>query len=394
MTPLRIGYHLTSRALGGMEQHVVTLIRRAQMDHHCIVFSDVVAGLDPLYREIQAAGATLRIRSVERAQSGGIARAALRSLPVILAARAELMAANLDVLHFHVGTLHLAYPAILASRIARIPRRVLTLHNLVGRGLRARRIMESLTLRTLHRIIAVSPELKENLVASKGVAPERICVIPNGVEVEEFRSGFKEESRQALEISCGARVVGMAARLHAQKGADLLIRAAPIIRSRVENLRIVLIGDGPERPALVRLARNQRVSDIVTFTGYRADARRLLCAFDIVVLPSRHEGLPFTLLEGMAGGKPVVAANVGGIPSVVVDGVTGLLFPSEDVAGLAAALIKLLDDPAVRQRMGDAGRERVKIHFSEQAMLERTLSVYGSAGDELSLSDGRRRDRT
>jgi len=377
-----------------MEQHVVTLIRRAQMNHYCVVFGDAAADLDPLYREIQAAGATLRIRPVDDVQSGGIARAALRSLPAILAARAELMAANLDVLHFHVGTLRLAYPAILASRIARIPRRILTLHNGVGQGSRAQRAMESLILRTLHRIIAVSPDLKENLVVSKGVAPERICVIPNGVAAEEFSSDSKEESRKALDISADARLVGMVARLHWQKGADLLIRAARVVRSRAPDLRIVLIGDGPERQALVRLARDEGVSDIVTFTGYRADARRVLYACDIVVLPSRHEGLPFTLLEGMAGGKPVVAANVGGIPSVVVNGVTGLLFPPEDIAGLAAALIRLLDDPAARQRMGEAGRERVKIHFSEQAVLESTLSVYGSAGDELSLRDGRRGDRT
>jgi glycosyltransferase involved in cell wall biosynthesis len=168
----------------------------------------------------------------------------------------------------------------------------------------------------------------------------------------------------------------MVGRLDQAKGADILIRAAAVIRRQVPQLRVVLIGAGPAENEIKRLAREHAVYDIVHFAGYRRDARQLMHALDLLVLASRHEGQSLSMLEAMACGKAVVAANVGGIPGVLLDGVTGLLFPSEDVAALAGAAVKLLADPKRRSEMGRAGRRRIERDFLQATMLEKTLALY------------------
>jgi glycosyltransferase involved in cell wall biosynthesis len=119
---------------------------------------------------------------------------------------------------------------------------------------------------------------------------------------------------------------------------------------------------------------------VVLFAGYRRDAWRLMPAFDVVALPSRDEAQSIALLEAMACRRPVVAARVGGVPEVVADGVTGLLFARENVGALAGALIELLSDGEKRESMGEAGRRRVGERFSQAEMLRRTMSLYENGG--------------
>jgi glycosyltransferase involved in cell wall biosynthesis len=209
---------------------------------------------------------------------------------------------------------------------------------------------------------------------------ENVIVIPNGIDAAEFQisAQARSEARAALGVPDESPVVGMVGRLDPAKGVDLLIRAAAVIRRQVPQLRIVLIGAGPAENEIQKLAREHAVSDIVHFAGYRRDARRLMPALDLLVLASRHEGQSLSMLEAMACGKAVVAVNVGGIPGVLVDGVTGLLFPAEDVAALAGAVVKLLAEPKKRAEMGRAGRRRVETHFLQSTMLERTAALYGS----------------
>ena len=211
-----------------------------------------------------------------------------------------------------------------------------------------------------------------------------MVVIPNGVDPAEFKEPADPgAARRALGLAEDALVAGMVSRPSRSKGADLLIRAAALIRPQWPRLRIVLIGTAREEPDMRRLAGELGVADIVLIAGFRGDASRLIRGFDLSVVPSRQEALPFAILEAMACARPVVGARVGGIPEALVDGVTGLLFPSEDVPALAEALSKLLGDPEKRQAMGAAGRRRVECRFSAAAMLAATVSLYETlhAGD-------------
>jgi glycosyltransferase involved in cell wall biosynthesis len=199
--------------------------------------------------------------------------------------------------------------------------------------------------------------------------------VHNGIDLPAQRNGGA--LRAELGIPEQAPLAGEIARLCDVKGQRELIRAA----SQVPELRVVLVGEdleagGAFRTGLEREAGELGVGDRVHFTGYRADAQELLDDLDVFVLPSWIEGLPLTVLEAMARGKPVVATPVGGTPELVVDGETGLLVPPRDAGALADALRSLAADPERAQALGAAGRARVAERFSSAAMTGRVLAVY------------------
>ena len=167
-----------------------------------------------------------------------------------------------------------------------------------------------------------------------------------------------------------AFVVGGIGRLTAQKGWDVLARAAPRVREHVPGAAFVVIGEGPERAALERLAGGS-----VCFAGARDDAAALLSAFDVLAVPSRYEGLPLAPIEAMHAGIPVVAADVPGLREVV--GEAGLLVAPEAPEALAAALERLAGDEALRTSLGVQARARAGERFSVGRMAAETAAVYG-----------------
>jgi glycosyltransferase involved in cell wall biosynthesis len=166
-----------------------------------------------------------------------------------------------------------------------------------------------------------------------------------------------------------------AGRLVPIKGFDLLLQALPAILDALPASRLLLVGDGPDRPLLEAQARALGVADRVQLVGVHAQVAPFLAAADLLVAPSRNEGLGKALVEAMALGCPVVATRVGGIPTVVADGETGRLVPPEDPGALAQAVAELLGDPGLRQTMGEAGRRRAE-QFSLAVMESRLLSLY------------------
>jgi glycosyltransferase involved in cell wall biosynthesis len=168
------------------------------------------------------------------------------------------------------------------------------------------------------------------------------------------------------------------------KRQDVLIRAFARVRQAVADAHLVLVGDGPLLQDLTALAASLGVGDAVHFAGYQPHSGPFLRAMDVFALTSRSEGMPQAVLEASVTGLPVVASRVGGLPEVIEEGVTGLMFPSGDDAALASALCGLLEDPARRRALGGAARARV----------EGTFSVARMAGDYhrafLELLGGRR----
>jgi glycosyltransferase involved in cell wall biosynthesis len=166
------------------------------------------------------------------------------------------------------------------------------------------------------------------------------------------------------------------AALFERKGIDVLLRALSSLSDEEPVPRVWIVGDGPERPRLERLAARLGVDDRVRFLGRRDDVADLLTACDVYVQPSRHEGLGVAALEAMAAGRPVVASRTGGLAESVVHERTGLLVPAEDPAALAESLARLLEDPALRKRLGSAGPERVTKAYSPGAMVEAYAQLY------------------
>jgi glycosyltransferase involved in cell wall biosynthesis len=199
-----------------------------------------------------------------------------------------------------------------------------------------------------------------------GVLGSRVAMIPNGVR----------PAPRGPERGSGT-VVGCVARLAHQKGIDVLLDAAPAVLKHVPDARFMVIGDGPLEVVLRRRAAELGVADRVRFrTDLVGDARSVLSAIDVFVLPSRWEGMPIALLEAAAAGLPCIASRVGGVEEVLEDGVSGIVVTPERAAELATAVVQLLRDSFLRRRMGRAARERVSVRFGVDRMVRDTELVY------------------
>jgi L-malate glycosyltransferase len=241
---------------------------------------------------------------------------------------------------------------------------------------RKRRLVNPWLARVPGAICAVSADLKRHMVA-EGFPERRVQVVYNGIAVGERAD---EHSRVAVRPDLGippdAFVVGTVARLDPVKDLGSLLQAHALVLAAIPAARLVVVGTGPEQASLETAARALGISDRVHFVGYRADARRVMSAFDLYVNCSTYEGVSLTILEAMAAGLPVVATQVGGNPEVVVDGETGLLVPARAVPPLADAVVALGSDALRRRQMAEAGRRRVERAFSIDRMVAEYRRAY------------------
>jgi glycosyltransferase involved in cell wall biosynthesis len=241
------------------------------------------------------------------------------------------------------------------------------------------------------RLIAVSEDVRLYAIKYTFVRPDRVVTVHSAVPLEKY-AGCEEAGRalrREMGIAEQTPLLGMIARLAAQKDHATLLEALARLRSLVPGVRALIVGDGPLRAALSRQAESLGLGDVVTFTGMRRDIPAILAALDVFVLSTHWEGLPVALLEAMAASRPVVASSVAGVPGVVDDGVTGLIVAHADPSALAEACAQLLRDPDRAKRMGAAGRQRVAAHYSAEQMLAGIQAQYEGllAGAGLGGSD-------
>jgi glycosyltransferase involved in cell wall biosynthesis len=175
-------------------------------------------------------------------------------------------------------------------------------------------------------------------------------------------------------------VVGCTARLAPAKGQRILLHAVAALRSTIPGIRLVLVGDGPERPALERLTRQLELTGHVIFLGMRDDARALLPAFEVFAAPSLTEGMPFAILEAMAAARPILATRVGGVPEALADGQAGILVDPGRPEPLIDGLDRLFREPRLRHELSSAARKRLVERFSIDAMLDKTEAAFLAAG--------------
>ncbi len=216
-------------------------------------------------------------------------------------------------------------------------------------------------------------------VAAEGRGGAAFTIIPNGIDLSRFAVPAPPCSlRDDYGIPCEDALIGVVARLEAEKGHTHLIAAMPSVLAAAPRTWLAIVGDGSLCDDLRAQARAlpAAVRDRIVFTGRRDDISAITGELDIAVLPSLREAQGISILEAMARRKPVVATAVGGIPEVVADGVSGLLVPPADPSALADALIRLARSPSLRQRLGDAGYEIVAERFSIDAQVHRIQELY------------------
>jgi L-malate glycosyltransferase len=212
----------------------------------------------------------------------------------------------------------------------------------------------------------------------RGISAEKIVVIPNGVAVPVL---LGEEERARLRAGLGAHadteLIGMTARLDPGfKDHETLLRSVAALADDGRAVQAAIVGDGPGRPGIERLASDLGIADRVTFAGFRDDAARLVGVFDISVLLTYSEGFSNVVLETMAAGVPLVTTDIPANREAIEDGAHGMLVPVRDVGATVAALRRLLDDEDLAARIGEAARQRARERFSLEAQAERTMQLY------------------
>ncbi len=278
-----------------------------------------------------------------------------------------------DVFHIHVGSGRENFDGARAARRAGVPALVQTQHQPWLLNPRKRAAFFR-AIAPVDRLIAVSEGVR--LTHQRiGVSAERLVTVPNGI-VPRGPGPGRQAARAALGLHPDQQVVMTVGRLMVQKGQCYLVAAMPALAERFPHLAVVIVGGGYLADDLARQAAELGVAEFLHLPGHRTDARMLLDAADVFVLPSRQEGMPLAALEAMDAGLPLVATDVIGTAEVVAHGETGTLVPPQDPPSLAEALAELLADPDLRQRYARAGHRRYVERFTAQRMAEDTLRVY------------------
>jgi L-malate glycosyltransferase len=228
--------------------------------------------------------------------------------------------------------------------------------------------LQRLAYRSATKVVANSRAAR-HMLETEGLAPASIAVIPNGVDLGSFARPSRRGAIQTIIT---------VANLRPEKSHETLLAAAAMLLRGSPNLRFRIVGDGPRRLELARLAATAGISRQVEFLGHREDVPALLAEADVFVLPSRSEAFPNGAIEAMAAGLPVVASATGGLLDLVQSGTTGILVPPGDAAALTAALRSLIDDPARARAMGESARQFVQQRYSFERMVASFEDLYSS----------------
>jgi len=301
-----------------------------------------------------------------------------------------------DVVHANstkAGILGLA-----AARACRVPAILFTAQGLRGVLLPQRtlrtfwRYGERAYFANADRIVTVSECDRREGIKRRILDPRRSLTIHNGIDIARVDQGRNAgRTRAQFGLRRDALVVGVVGRLAPQKGMRWWIEAAAHVARREPRARFLIVGDGPERSALVQQAQQLGLADRVVWAGEQ-DGVEILPLFDVFVQSSEYEGFSLAILEAMAACLPVVASDVGGNAEAVVEGETGLLAPARDCRALAEAVLKVLSDPH-RRAMGERGRRIVEERFTQQVMVQNYERLYLEILAEKGISPGRSRQQ-
>ena len=340
----------------------------------------LATGMDPTRYDVSvvALSAGSAVRKLQRA---GVAVLVIDDPDDVIAVgalAAHLAEVRADVVHAHMYRAEtVAARAIIALGEAgqRRPYLVATAHSSRVRSEADRATLLALTP-TFDHLIAVSKASEQKLI-DEGRSTVPVSLIYNGVDLQRY--DHQEPCCTLPEeygMEAGSQIVGVVARLEPEKGHPTLLEAWPGVLRAVPDAYLLIVGEGSRRDALEAEARQLRVAHRVVFTGRRDDVPAVTAALDVAVLPSYREAQGLTILEAMALSRPVVASDVGGIPEMVVDGVTGLLVPPHDAEALTAAIVRLLTDHPFADMLGRAGHDLVHDRFCIEQMVSAVESIY------------------
>jgi glycosyltransferase involved in cell wall biosynthesis len=372
---VRVVEILATGTNGGAQEHVFSLVTRLDRARYDVSVVSLSAG--SAVRKLQRAG--INVIVIDEPDDA-IAVGALT---------AHLADMRPDVIHTHmyradiIGT---KAAIALGNAGHRRPYVVSTVHSSRIRSADDRETIQILTPE-MDQLIAVSKAIERKIAAEhRDGAPVRL--IYNGVDLDRY--DHQEPCctlRDEYGMEPGSQIVGVVARLEPEKGHQTLIEAWPLVLSEVPDAYLLIVGEGSRRDELEQLAAGKRVAHRVVFTGRRDDVPAVTAALDIAVLPSHREAQGLSILEAMALSRPVVASDVGGIPEMIEDGVTGLLVEHDRPDLLAAAIVRLLKDHTLADTIARAGHDLVHDRFCIEIMVKAVEEIYDEGARRVRLSE-------
>ncbi len=361
---IRVVEVLATGTNGGAQEHLYSLVTRIDADRYDVSVVALSAG-SAVRKLVKAGVPVLVIDSPDDAIAVG-------------ALAAHLAEVRADVVHAHMYRAEtVATRAVIALGEAgqRKPYLVATIHSSRIRSVEDQEHLRALTP-YMDRLIAVSRAIEHKLCDEQRTTVP-VSLVYNGVDLERY--DHQEACCTLPEeygMEPGSAIVGVVARLEPEKGHPTLLEAWPTVLRACPDTYLLIVGEGSRRDALEAQARELRIAHRVVFTGRRDDVPAVTAALDVAVLPSYREAQGMVILEAMALSRPVVASNVGGIPEMIQDGVTGLLVPPHEPAALAAAIVRLLSNHPLADTLGRAGHDMVHDRFCIQLMVGAIESIY------------------
>jgi glycosyltransferase involved in cell wall biosynthesis len=382
--PIRVLRVIARLNMGGPAIHVASLAAGLETRgyHTTLVAGSLARGEDSMAFLAERLGVSVvSVPEIQREVS------AVHDLRSALRVAALIREERPHVLHTHTAKAGaIARAAAILAGNARPPVVVHTFHGHVLKGYfdPARtaffRRVEQTLARTADVLVAVSPEVRDELV-ELGVAPrEKFAVIRLGIPLEERLADPTADSdyRALYGIPKGAFVVGWVGRMTGVKDTGAVLEIVRSARTHGVDAVLCMVGDGPDRTRLEQLAHDLGIARACYFVGYQEDVAGYYRLFDAFVLPSVNEGTPVSAIEALASGTPVVANRVGGVPDVVRDGLDGFLVDPGDVTSAGAKLAVLAGDDGLRKKMGEGGRKRVLERYAVSRLVDDVDRLYRS----------------
>jgi glycosyltransferase involved in cell wall biosynthesis len=372
---VRVVEILATGTNGGAQEHVFGLTSRLDATFYEASVVSLSAG--SAVRKMQRHGIDVTV--IDEPDDGAAIRALIAHLELV----------QPDVIHTHmyradiVGT---KTAIALGESGQRRPYIVSTVHSSRVRSHEDRELLRHLTPE-IDQLIAVSQSI-ERKIADEHRTGAPVRLIYNGVDLQRYdHQDPCCTLRDEYGMEAGSQIVGVVARLEPEKGHQTLIEAWPHVLSHVPDAYLLIVGEGSRRDVLEQWAAAHKVAHRVVFTGRRDDIPAVTAALDVAVLPSWREAQGLSILEAMALSRPVVASDVGGIPEMIEDGVTGLLVEHDNPVALAAAIVRLLTDHAFADMVARAGHDLVHDRFCIELMVKAIEEIYDEGARAVRLAE-------
>ena len=366
MKKIRVLRIISNLGVGGVQKRMVSLLPKLNKERYDVSVCSFKSG--ELRRGLEQSGIPVKI----------IPRR-FKFDPVCIYRLCSIMKKeNIDIVHTHCHKPNTT--GRIAAKLAGVPVIIANEHNMDTWKSNWQLTLDKWLSAYSDKIIAVSEAVKSFYVKNTNVPADKFEVIYNGVDLDSWQKNIPSqeiiaEKKAELGLLRDDKIITAIGRLHPQKGHEHLLRAAKKIIPKMQNLKFLIIGDGPMRLSLESLSERLGIKENIVFTGNREDIKDMLYLSDLSVISSIREGFSNVVLESMACGKPLVATDVGGNNEIIIDGENGFIVPSKDEDALADKMLILAGNEELTKKMGLTAKQTVE-KFSLMKMIHETENLY------------------